>query len=170
MFSYRVENNFIAGDGTSCFSKHTKVLLSYHLIIHLGDLYRYQSLVLPPPSDGSSLFKDAEMMYKQAIALDPSNGLGHHQLAVLSTKMPIAWQCIAIAAHLLALFLIVMHKGICRFFSLRMKNSISKKRNEISRSSIRSSSWMYDMDGLCFLLALCHRVHWDTEAVDGSCA
>ena len=85
MFSYQVENNFIAGDGTSCFSKHTKVLLSYHLIIHLGDLYRYQSLVLPPPSDGSSLFKDAEMMYKQAIALDPSNGLGHHQLAVLST-------------------------------------------------------------------------------------
>lgn len=84
-FSYQVENNFIAGDGTSCFSKHTKVLLSYHLIIHLGDLYRYQSLVLPPPSDGSSLFKDAEMMYKQAIALDPSNGLGHHQLAVLST-------------------------------------------------------------------------------------
>ena len=74
-----------SGDGTSCFSKHTKVLLSYHLIIHLGDLYRYQSLVLPPPSDGSSLFKDAEMMYKQAIALDPSNGLGHHQLAVLST-------------------------------------------------------------------------------------
>ena len=25
------------------------------------------------------------MMYKQAIALDPTNGLGHHQLAVLST-------------------------------------------------------------------------------------
>ena len=76
---------FLAGDGSSCFSKHTKILLSYHLIIHLGDLYRYQSRELPPPSDGSSQFKDAEMMYKQAIALDPTNGLGHHQLAVLST-------------------------------------------------------------------------------------
>lgn len=32
----------------------------------------------------TQMFNKSEYFYKQAIALDPTNGLGHHQLAVLS--------------------------------------------------------------------------------------
>lgn len=77
------------------FSKHTKIILNYSLFIHLGDLYRYKTQYLnkevPNPTQ---MYGESEYFYKQAIALDPSNGLGHHQLAVLSSYQKAVCMCI----------------------------------------------------------------------------
>lgn len=40
------------------------------------------------------MYGESEYFYKQAIALDPSNGLGHHQLAVLSSYQKAMCMCI----------------------------------------------------------------------------
>lgn len=65
------------------FSQHTKIILTHYILIHLGDLQRYKvELQNTSPSDNA--YKEAETFYKQAIAFDPTNGDGHHKLAVIA--------------------------------------------------------------------------------------
>ena len=78
------------------FSKHTKILINYSIFIHLGDLYRYKTQYLNKEENvnPNQMYNESEYFYKQAIALDPTNGLGHHQLAVLSSYQKAVCMCI----------------------------------------------------------------------------
>ena len=78
------------------FSRHTKVLINYSLFIHLGDLYRYkiQYLYKEEAVNPNHMYNESEYFYKQAIALDPTNGLGHHQLAILSSYQKAICMCV----------------------------------------------------------------------------
>ena len=44
--------------------------------------------------NSTQMFNKSEYFYKQAIALDPTNGLGHHQLAVLSSYQKAICMCV----------------------------------------------------------------------------
>ena len=75
----------MGGSSATLFSQHTKVIFSHHVLIHLGDLQRYRMEVQnPEPQDHA--YAEAESFYKQAIALDPTNGDGHHKLAVIASN------------------------------------------------------------------------------------
>ena len=75
----------MGGSSSTLFSQHTKVIFSHHVLIHLGDLQRYRIEVQnPEPQDHA--YAEAESFYKQAIALDPTNGDGHHKLAVIASN------------------------------------------------------------------------------------
>ena len=89
MYSLCIDNP----NTTTPFSKHTKILINYSLFIHLGDLYRYKSQFLTTANTTPS-YIESESCYKQAIALDPSNGKGHHQLAILSSYQNAMCMCI----------------------------------------------------------------------------
>ncbi|KAK8822512.1 hypothetical protein WA577_005674 [Blastocystis sp. JDR] len=70
---------------STLFSQHTKIILTHFILIHLGDLQRYK-VELQNASPRDHAYSEAETFYKQAIAFDPTNGDGHHKLAVIASN------------------------------------------------------------------------------------
>lgn len=62
----------------------------------MGDLYRYKTQYLGNEEsiNSGNEYKESEYFYKQAIALDPTNGWGHHQLAILSFYQKATCMCV----------------------------------------------------------------------------
>lgn len=96
------------------------------------------------------------MMYKQAIALDSTNGLGHHQLAVLSTYEDA--NCMAMYRYCRSLACAVPYSNAQRNLAILLsKNEKSyfkdKERNLSELNKKQLVSVLFSQ--IFFFLALC---------------
>ena len=112
---------------TTCFSQKTKILITCNLFVHIGDLYRYEVPYITPVGEDPNYDK-AENAYKQVIALDPSCGIGHHQLAVLAVNN---------SADILAFYRYIRSIASLSPFPMALKNlRVLCAKNEKSVNSV----------------------------------